>query len=274
MEQGEDQNAKRAAGNLIIMSRPSYSTKLDLVNSALSKIAISGITAPAMGADFQLALDRLEGMMYEFEEARNICCQYNFTINPDGADRHGMTFGLFEPISNILALRIIQDYEIPPGNALLAAASAAISSLSNQTYQVRETQYPRRQGRGAGNTLRYNRWQRFYRKPDQVPLVCSSFKLDMGEIDDYTQSWIDYLKPDEDIDAFEILITSGLELISSSNTHQTVSYRLRGLNPSIDNGVEQVRIKITTSDGRIDERLINAEVLPITSEPERFTSSE
>ena len=254
------------------MSRLSRTTKLDIINSALSKMSISGITAPAMASDYETLLNRLEGMMHEFESARNICTRYNFTTEPDTADRHGMSFGLVEPIANILAYRTLMDYEIPVNASLDAASDAAVTSISNQTFIFRETQYPRRQPRGSGNTLRYNRWQRFYRKPDQVPIECDTQKLDMGEIDDYQQSWADYLREDEDISSFEVFITDGVRLVSSNLISPVIGYRLEGLNPSIDNGVEQVRIRITTSSGRIDERLINFEVLPITSEPERFNT--
>ena len=254
------------------MSNPSMTTKLDLVNSALSKIAISGITAPATPDDYQTLLFRLEGLMYEMERTRNICCRFNFTTDPDTGDPHGMDFALFEPISNILAIRVLQDYGIPPAPAMSAAATAAISSLSAQTFQIRETQYPRRQARGSGNTLRYNRWQRFYRQPDQVPLICSTVKLDQGEINDYSQSWADYLRPGEDLMSFTIMNTDGLRVVSSALATPVINYRLEGLNTSIDNGVEQIRLKVTTTTGRIDERLLNVEVLPITSDPTQFRS--
>ena len=47
------------------MSVGSRSLKLDLIDSALSKITISGITAPAVPDDYQTLLNRLEGLMYE-----------------------------------------------------------------------------------------------------------------------------------------------------------------------------------------------------------------
>ena len=254
------------------MSKPDRITKLDVVNSALGKISISGITAPAMGEDYSRVLDRLEGMMYEFEQARNICCNYNFTESPDGSDPHGMPLGLFEPIANLLVMRVLSDYEIRPTDGMVAASNAAISSLHAQTFQLRETQYPRRQPRGAGNTLRYNRWQRFYRKPDRVPVICSTISLNTDEINDYTESFIDYLKPSEDISSFSVRVTGGIELVSSREDQGIIHYRLMGLNPTIDAGVEQLRIKINTTDGRIEERLISAEVLPITTDQFRFTS--
>lgn len=254
------------------MNEQGKDTKLDLINSAFSKMAISGITAPTMPSDYDTALSRLEGMMYEFEDAKNVCCQYNFTDNPDTGDRHGMSFALFEPISNILAVRLLGDYAIPPVPALISASSAAISSLSAFTFQLRETQYPRRQARGAGNTLRYNRWQRFYRKPAQVENVCSTIRLDTGEINEYSESWLDYLRPGETISTVEVFTTDGVRFFSGANDGQTVTYRLEGLNPSIDNGVEQLRIRVTTNTGRKDERLIDIQVLPITTEPGRFTT--
>ena len=252
------------------MSVVERSTKLDIVNSTLSKIAISGITAPAMGEDYRRVLNRLEGMMYEFSETLNICTDYNFTPAPCGSDKHGMRFGLVEPISNILALRVLQDYGLEPGSALIASANAGVSALSAETAIPRETQYPRRQPRGAGNTLRYNRWQRFYRKPDRVPVICSTFAITTNEINDYTESFNDYLRSGEDIESYRLRLTGGIELISVSESDGVINYRIRGLNPSIDSGVEQIQIRIVTTDGRLEERLINAEVLPLITDNVRF----
>jgi len=256
------------------MNQQGKSTKLDIINSAISKISISGITAPATPNDYDLALARLEGLMYELEDANNICCQYNFTEDPDTADPHGMSFALFEPIANILALRTLSDYEIPPSQSLFASARAGMSSLSAFTFRLRETQYPRRQPRGAGNTLRYNRWQRFYRKPAQVENACSTITLDTGEINEFSESWADYLQPGETITELEVFTTDGVRFSNGQNSGQTITFRLEGLNPSIDNGVEQIRLRITTSTGRKDDRLIDVQVLPITAEPERFTPVE
>ena len=222
------------------MSNPSMTTKLDLVNSALSKIAISGITAPATPDDYQTLLFRLEGLMYEMERTRNICCDYNYTKNPDTGDPHGMDFALFEPISNILAIRVLQDYEIPPGPALSAAATAAISSLSAQTFRLQETQYPRRQARGSGNTLRYNRWQRFYRQPARVPVTCDTIRMTTREINDYEERFSDYLNPGETITAFSITPSPGLSVLNTRNDGFTIFYRLEALTPSQDSGVEQL----------------------------------
>ena len=176
------------------MGAVSLSSKLALVNAALDKMSISGITAPPESSDYSALLQRLEGLMYELEEGRNICCQYNFTSEPDTGDPHGMSYGLFEPISSLLAFKTLQDYALPIAQPLQASVASAISSISNQTFELRETQYPRRQPRGSGNTLRYNRWQRFYRMPDRTPIDCDSFRLNTDEINDYSEDYFNYLQ--------------------------------------------------------------------------------
>ncbi len=256
------------------MSGLALSTKGDLINSALSKMGISGITAPKEPEDYNNGLLRLEGMMYEFEQARNICLGFNFTEPADLADIHGMNFGVFEPISTLLAVRLLSDYEIPASPGLIASSMAAVSAISAQTFSTRETQYPRRQPRGTGNTLRYNRWQRFYRKPARVPVDCSSERIEREEINDFSYSFVDYLISNETIVSFTIERTNGLRLISSRIDGPYIRYRIEGLEPQIDNGLEQLIFTITTSTGRIEKRLVNFEVLPITIEPpDRFIRS-
>ena len=85
-----------------------------------------------------------------------------------------MALGHFNGISNLLALRILKDFEIQPNPTLVSETAASMDAISNTVFQLREVQYPRRQARGSGNTLRYNRWQRFYRQPDRVPPDCTS----------------------------------------------------------------------------------------------------
>ena len=254
------------------MGAVSLSSKLALVNAALDKMSISGITAPPESSDYSALLQRLEGLMYELEEGRNICCQYNFTSEPDTGDPHGMSYGLFEPISSLLAFKTLQDYALPIAQPLQASVASAISSISNQTFELRETQYPRRQPRGSGNTLRYNRWQRFYRMPDRTPIDCDSFRLNTDEINDYSEDYFNYLQSGEDIATHQIEATTGLTVLTNTRTDNQINYRIRGNNPSDDNGFEQIRITVTTSTGRVDIRLISFEVLPITIEPERFRS--
>ena len=209
-------------------------------------------------------------MMYELEEARNICCSYNFTDCPDTGDEHGMLPALFEPISNILCIRVLQDYGVSPTEALLTSANSGITSLGNLTFQLRETQYPRRMPRGSGSSLRYNRWNRFFRPAQRVPLICTSERMVDGEVNDFSYDFNSYLRRNEDIESFTIVHTGGLIVLSSSEENGFIHYRIRAMSPTENEGLEQLRIKITTTTERVEERLVNFEVTPITNDPNRF----
>ena len=257
----------------------SLKTKGDLINEALTKIAISGLTAPPEASDTQTALIRLETMMYELAENRNICVGYQFTQVPDPADFHRMNIGHFNGISNLLAVRILKDFEIQPNQTLLSDTRQSINAISNTVFQLREVQYPRRQARGSGNTLRYNRWQRFYRKPDRVPPDCNSLRMDVDEVNDFTENFYSYLRSGETIQTYRIDVTNALVLVASSlNDEGFINYRLRALQQNEDNGVEQVRFIVITSTGRIEERVIGVEVrerdsdrrFPAADEPDEF----
>ena len=57
--------------------------KADVINRAYSKQRISGITSIPSSEDNELALETLEDLAHELEEARNICLGYNFEDEPD-----------------------------------------------------------------------------------------------------------------------------------------------------------------------------------------------
>ena len=92
------------------------------------------------------------------------------------------------------------------------------------------------------------------------------------KINDYSEDYFNYLQSGEDIATHQIEATTGLTVLTNTRTDNQINYRIRGNNPSDDNGFEQIRITVTTSTGRVDIRLISFEVLPITIEPERFRS--
>ena len=58
-------------------------TKADRINSAYSKLRISGLTVDPSPEDLSLALMTFENMMSELEMGRNICMDYNFEVDPD-----------------------------------------------------------------------------------------------------------------------------------------------------------------------------------------------
>ncbi|OED34062.1 hypothetical protein AB832_08140 [Flavobacteriaceae bacterium (ex Bugula neritina AB1)] len=239
-----------------------FETKGDLYRLALSELAISGITAPVQTDDEQTAISVLESLMYELLEAWAIDLNYNFEREPQAASNHGMPFGVYSSIVIMLALRLSKHYMIPPSQALLNQANTASTVVSgyNAQRQLRPVQYPRRMPRGGGNTLRWNRWQRFYRKPARPDIDGTSLYLKIDEINDFVERYEAYLIADELIDMYDAEVTEGLTLVSSDTDGLIINYRLQGKSSAAQNNLEQVKFTVTTSTGRVDERIVDVKV--------------
>lgn len=237
--------------------------KGDIVTDALSKMKISGITAPPEAEDNQLMIQRLEGVMYEFQRS-GVCLDYNFTDDPDPADFHGLEFYAFQPVSSILAFRNLQDFakNIDPALHLQAEVGLDILSAVSGASKLRQVQFSSRHPRGSGNTQRYIRWRRFYPEVFLTPLDCSTIELETDEIDDFTESYASYLEKNEELSNVLIEVTGGVELVSSTMTATRVDYRLRAGNPEQSNQSERLKITATTDTGRIDIRERAVEVIP------------
>ena len=81
--------------------------------------------------------------------------------------------------------------------------------------------------------------------------------MEVSEINNYVESFVAYLDG-ETISSYKFNVTSGIEILSSSNTDTEVSYSIRAL---VSNAVAQkVIISIATSLGRIEIRTINFEI--------------
>lgn len=230
-------------------------TKGDLVKDALSKMRISGITAPPEAEDSQLLIERLEGIIYELD-GRGICLDYNFTTDPDPGDFHGMEFYAFQPISSMLAVRTMADFALDIEPGLMLAARAGITTLSNRVgrNKLRQVPYPARHPRGSGNTQRYIRWRTFYPEVNQTSLDCPLVRLVTGEVEDFTESWASYLERNEELSNVLIEVSDGLEVVSSSVNSDRVDYRIRALVPENSYSSERLQFTATTSTGRIDIR--------------------
>ena len=226
-------------------------TKGDIVADALSKMKISGITAPPDAEDTQLMVQRLEGMLYEFQES-GLDLKFNFTMDPDPADFHGMEFYAFQPISSILAFRMLQDFGLEPPQTLLMQARAGNEILSSVSARekLRPVQYPSRHPRGSGNTLRYIRWRRYYPEPFQTPLESPAIRMQVGEINDYTFDLSSDLRAGETITSVAAEASDGLTYTQRSLTNNVVNYRIEALEGS-NNRLETVEFTTTISSGRV-----------------------
>ena len=226
-------------------------TKGDLIQDALSKMKISGITAPPDAEDTQLMVQRLEGMLYEFQE-RGLCLEYNFTMDPDPADFHGLEFYAFQPVASILAFRSVQDFGLEAPQTLVIQARAGNDLLSSRSTlsKLRQVEYPSRHPRGSGNTQRYIRWRTFYPETRLTPLDCSKINIRAGEVDDFTEDYSAELRMGETILFFAVETTTGLTFVERSRTTNRINYRLSTA-VDTDTTIETARFTVTSSTGRV-----------------------
>lgn len=233
--------------------------KVDVINDAYSQLRISGLTVQPTPEDLELALDRLEVMASEWAE-RNICSNYNFEDEPDPNSITNVKRGYKQAFSTNLALRLLPDFGKEPPMALLSQATQSLSNLSARSAfeRVQEVPYPTRMARGSGNTLRYNRWNRFYRNQGNAPNSCKTIWMFIGDVNDYVEHFDAFLDEGEVISSVQPTADDGINIESSSFTDTDYSYRIRisGNNESTQNDVRQLTLVMTTDAGRVETRVI------------------
>lgn len=236
-------------------------TKIDIINDAYDQMRISGLTVNPTPEDTTIALTRLESMMAQFE-ARSICVDYNFELDPDPNDLTGLELQHQFMASSNLTLRLAASFgkAVPQELQLMASQSLSTSSSIVAADKVRMVQAPNRQPIGSGNTLRYNKYQRFYREGPLPPADCATNVMTIDDIDDFTESFDAYLKIDEAIESFTMTVDEGLTLQSSSNDTPLISYRIKADSNVTSGRWQQVKIVITTDTGRVDTRFVNFDV--------------
>jgi hypothetical protein len=236
-------------------------TKNDVIKGAYSQMRISGLTVNPSPEDSAIALDRLEDMMAEFE-TNNICLDFNFTLDPDPSDLTNVKRGFNQMMQTNLATRLVPDFNkvVPP--TLMALASSTLSNATGYSAakNIKAVAYPRRMPLGSGNTLRTDDRRRF-QTPQLLPdTSCENKFIIINDINDYQESYVAYLNNLETIASYVITSDTGLDVQSSSNDSPLISYRVLALSNATKGSWQQVKIVITTSDGRIDTRLINFEI--------------
>lgn len=245
--------------------------KLDIINDSYSQLKISGLTVVATPDDNAIALIRLEDMAHELERARNICMGYNFEEKPLLASDTNVERVFSQMLKTNLAMRMAPNFGVTAQQLTVlqtnASSSMSTASSLSASENVREVLPSRRQAIGSGNSYRRLQWNRYYLPERRPPNDCETNKIIIGDIDDYQESYVSYLRSPDVISSFVITADNGLTIITSSKDDDTIFYRIRADdNSSQDSGVwQQVKIVVTTVSGRISTRLINFEV---NSEPE------
>ncbi|MBC2659745.1 hypothetical protein H7A76_30295 [Pseudomonas sp. MSSRFD41] len=237
--------------------------KADRIAAAYSKLRISGLTVNPNPSDLELALGELESMMSELA-ARGIKVGYNFEQQPDPNSDLGVPQEFWNMVTCNLAVRLISDFNKEPPMTLFNQASQSLSVASGicARNQLRNVQYPSRQPIGSGNR-RFERWQRFYAQFNELPPnKPDTLEIMQGETNDFKESFEAYLRTDEAISTFAVTCDNGLIVVSSALNVADVDYRLSApsdLAPSI---WQQVKIRIETTEGRVEIRIRNFQVTP------------
>ncbi|MBV4553063.1 packaged DNA stabilization gp4 family protein [Pseudomonas sp. SWRI102] len=237
--------------------------KVDRITAAYSKLRISGLTVIPNPSDLELALGELENMMAEFA-SRGIEIGYNFEETPDPNSDLNVTQEFWNMISTNLATRLAADFGKDASALLMAQAVQSLSQASGvcARNRIRQVAYPSRQPVGSGNRL-CARWQRFYSDmPRLPPNAPGTLYIMQGETNDYEESFAAYLSTDEYIETIEVKCDSGLMVVSSSFLDGVVKYRLNAPIELTAGAWQQVKIMVTTTESRVDIRIINFEVAP------------
>lgn len=230
--------------------------KADFINDAYSQLRISGITVDPTPSDLSLALDRLEDIAAELF-SRNMDAGYMFEEVPDINSNVGVSRQYKQAYVTLLALRLIPDFNIAIPQHLQMAASAAVGALAANQINVREMVYPNRQPLGSGNLRRWTPVRRYYPGDVRGPAEDSTHKLFVGDTNDYTVDLSSDFVLGETITTFTLQTSSALQLDSSSNTDQTITYRVTALAAKTDKAI----LTVTTSTGRVLTREIWFELI-------------
>jgi hypothetical protein len=234
--------------------------KIDIINDAFSMLRISGLTVNPRAEDNTLALTRLEDMAAKFF-GKNICIGYNFESEPDFNSKSGVSREFWDYIKTCLAIELMPDFGKGKTDIVLQRKGvAAYSFLSTLTATIRRTQPPTTMPLGSGNRRRYEPWMRYNHPDTQAPTGCETNKMIVGDINDFTEDFNDYLNLNENIDTYTIEADTGLTIVSDSDDGSIVSYRVEAAGSDDSNSLLQIKIIITTTNTRVLTRLINFEL--------------
>ena len=222
-------------------------TKVEHVLRAYGALRISGLTTTPNPKEIELGLNELEDMMSEFK-TRNICSSYFFEDEPEPNTDSEIDPAYNNATQKCLAIRLSPYFGIEPLMTLQRQATQALSNWSARSGKVNMINPPSRQPRGSGNTFRFPVWIRFYRFEDGAPISCSTFELKVDEINFFSVDFNGYLLDGATITSFELDVSNGIEVITSTEADGLISLECKG----IQAGNNPITITVTTSTGRIN----------------------
>lgn len=238
-------------------------TKINVINCAYSQMRISGLTVDPTPEDVEVALDRLESMMAELFEVRNVDLGYNFELQPDPNSDTMVPLAFKQMMETNLAIRLIPDFNKAVPQALLSQAAQSLSGAVSWSaaQKILQVQYPTRHPRGSGST-RYNRVRRFFNPTIGTSHEAGTNNILIGDIQDYAESFTAYLDTanGETISSYVITADPKLSIVSDSQNASIINYRIKALDNPTYGAFQQVKITATTSTGRVETRVIGFNV--------------
>jgi hypothetical protein len=233
------------------------------INNIYSQLRINGLTVNPSPELNELALDRMEDVMAEFED-RGLCIGYRFEEKPDANSEAGITRSHNQMLHTNVAVRLIPDFNKQVPVKLEQIASATFkSALSTYMSENRVQTTPIFHLSGRTNRARYGGRYRVPVETKQQPSNCKVKNMIIGEVEDFSESFASYIdrQNNESIKSFTAETTEGLNLkpvscgltISPSEDAGLVTYRAEG----VKSGCYVVTITITTSTGRIKTKKID-----------------
>ena len=228
--------------------------KGELVKAAFSRARVSGLTLKPSNDELDLALDRLEDMMAEWQE-RNVCLGYFFEDEPNPNTPHNVPRAFHRAIKSNLAMGILADFNKLAPPSLIAEAQGSLSALYSSLARTKQISYPARMPIGSGNTLRDGRWDQFYRPEVTIDIECDHV-LYVDDVQDFTQSFTDFMRQDETLTSHTITVDEGVTVVSSSLSSPDVKYRVQADTEGVFSGT----ITVVSSLGRQKSAAITFEV--------------
>lgn len=241
--------------------------KSDIINETFSLLRISGLTVEASPADKALCLARLESLASELE-TRQVRLNYNFKEAPDVNDAAGIDLAYKYSVACVLAFRIFPDFGKGenPDQVLSRLASGGASYLASATAIVTPVAEPTRQPSGSGNAP-YTRCHTFYKNTPEAPNKAVTKLMYLNDVDNFTESFSDYLKSGESISSYTIEADPGLTpsaaAISASGEAINYTITATGGAETASNAYLRVKLVIKTSSSRIVTRIINFKITTV-----------
>lgn len=224
-------------------------TKAEIINTAYSMLILTGVTAPASPDDVELALNRLEDIMYELH-SQGVNTGYNFEEVPDVNSLSGLAMWMNQGVSGMLALRIAPDFGVTMTPELMTPISIATSNLSARLAQVNQTNYAGRMPIGSGQKLAFP-YRRFYGASGVYPQTPETLQAALYDTTHYV---VDFgsgqLRPGEIIASYTTEASNGLLLSNNTNTDLLINFDLT-FNKG---GAQRVIIRVTGDMGTVAVR--------------------